>query len=308
MIGKRDVLSLALLAGSLEDLKFLPLPSTLRFPSAGDAEQVLGVENFATNRALGEIHQLPHRLERVYFGNEFCQRKIPMACEVAEAYEATRGRSLAFSLLTPFLTASGLERIRPILQWLGEQQDPELEVVVNEFGLLNLVAREYPRIKLVLGRLLNKMKRMPRFNRRDVENLPPGQYRSLSSCSYTIRRFMDFLRDTGVQRVEFDPLLQDLDVAGVDCPKSIYFPWSYITLFRVCEIGSMHQPGERKFMLAEPCRHECRSYHQPRFGTINMPPQVIKGNAAFMCVALRPMDYYGSRGFDRIVFQPRLPN
>ncbi len=301
-------MSVALLAGSLEDLNFLPLPAALRFPSGGEAEQTLGMENFVANQALADMHQLPHRLERVYYGNEFCERKIPSVKETAEAWERAGEKGLAFSLLTPFLTDDGMEAIRPVLHWLAAREDPGLEVVVNEFGLMSLAAREYPQLSLVLGRLLNKMKRMPRFNRRDLESLPPGQYRSLSSCSYTIPRLMDFLRQSGVERVEFDPLLQDLDVAGVDCPKSLYFPWSYITLFRVCEIGSMNLPEERKFKLAEPCRRECLSYHQPRFGALNMPPQVVKGNAAFMCVELRPVGYYLERGFDRIVFQPRLPN
>ena len=70
----------------------------------------------------------------------------------------------------------------------------------------------------------------------------------------------------------------------------------------------LNLPRERKFKLAEPCRKECLSYQQPRYYREDIPVEVIKGNAAFMYTPLKKPDYYISRGFDRLIFQPRLPN
>ncbi len=62
--------------------------------------------------------------------------------------------------MTPFVTNRGLEQLEELLPVLA-QTLPDAEVVVNDWGVLQLLRSEYPELKPVLGRLLNKSKRGP---------------------------------------------------------------------------------------------------------------------------------------------------
>src|SRR5437867_3594050 len=62
----------------------------------------------------------------------------------------------------PYVTDRGLARPRPLLEAAASERGEGTEVVVNDWGVLRLVRREFPGLRPVLGRLMNKMMRDPR--------------------------------------------------------------------------------------------------------------------------------------------------
>ena len=110
------------------------------------------------------FHAVRPPYTRLYYGNEFCQRLLPSVSEVKMAVGLARARKVDFSLVTPYVTDAGLERLRKLFSFLSGTGIP-IEIIINDWGVLWTVVRDYPRLKPVLGRLLTKQKRCPTIPR-----------------------------------------------------------------------------------------------------------------------------------------------
>ena len=101
---------------------------------------------------------------RLYFGNEFCQNLLPSEAAVEKALSEIKDRGLDFTLVTPYVTDSGLSRIQRLLALVSRSLE-SYEVVVNDLGVLRWINREFgaDRPGLLLGRCQTKLKRAPRL-------------------------------------------------------------------------------------------------------------------------------------------------
>jgi len=91
------------------------------------------------------------RYDVVYAGSEFCQNLLPSKAEVAALF-GKGARKVA--LLTPFLTMERLKEAQDILSDIvGEFRD--IEVLVNDFGLLAYLNKFHPRTVKGVGRPLS---------------------------------------------------------------------------------------------------------------------------------------------------------
>jgi len=260
------------------------------------------------------------RPRRLYFGQEFCQRLLPKADDLRLAIEAARKSEARFSFVTPYVTDDGLDRLKPLLGQV-ESEWPGAEVVVNDWGVLLYLKETHPGLTPVAGRLLEKMKRDPRFSPEDFRRFFSSQgLRMLRDSNATVPAYQRLLQSYGVGRVEFDNVPQgiDIDLSGAPLRASVYAPFGFVTTGRICFIGSLHAPLERRFRVDTPCRRECRTYEQflrrnlsPMPGAVESPSvhQVElarKGNTLFF--ANPELSWVDSkRGFDRLIFTPRLP-
>ncbi|OQA91560.1 MAG: hypothetical protein BWY26_00887 [Elusimicrobia bacterium ADurb.Bin231] len=250
-------------------------------------------------------------ITRVYFGNEFCQRLIPSLEELKEARKIISEKKLAFTLVTPYVTDSGLEKIEPLLVYLSGLKETGMEVVINDPGVLDMVL-EYKNLIPVMGRLKDPMKRMARFVHQ-LPQLSPSQKDALSSTNISIEAYQKYLLDLGVERVEYDLVPQGISINFNTLPfrASFYYPWTYITTGRICEMGSLHQKDEDKFTLYNPCGKECQKYYASWL--TEWPGSSNKifafGNTIFMLCEAPPdvLKRYITQGFDRIIYQPVIP-
>lgn len=263
------------------------------------------------------IAEIP--LARVYFGNEFCERLIPPVHHVEEVLQACTARKLKFSLVTPYLTDLGMEAVAKILQALSNHAAFD-EVIVNDWGLLYYIRTNYPALKVVVGRLLDKMKRDPRFGRRDYERLFNGEgLKMLKSPSVSAVCYQDFLKHFGVERAELDNVQQGLHLEAPEGIKiSVYLPFGFVTNGRICQFAGIHNPRDEKFRVTSPCRRECQSYEQFMQKAVSPIPDhleddevgkislIRKGNTVFYLNNVVD-DCFTSDVFDRIVYLPVLP-
>jgi hypothetical protein len=252
------------------------------------------------------------RFSRCVFGTEFCEYLMPSPVQVAEAARAARERGLAFTLVTPYVSDAGVACLGEIFEWLREG-----EVVFNDWGILNLLRREFPRITPVQGRLLNKSLRDPRvmgvYGETEVNaTLAALQRSSIDNESYT-----SLLARFGVEAVEMDNLPQGMDLSFADRVRvTVYLPFGFIATSRVCMAAGLHYRKADKFQPGAPCRHECQT-HLVEFKYTTSPFSnrdqtfLLKGNSYFylhddsMLNAL--FDHARSGHVSRLVFQPRLP-
>jgi len=196
---------------------------------------------------------------RIYWGNEFCETLIPGPGATGRLAEALRRRELAWTLVTPYATDQGLDRLSRLLAELPRHLRPD-EAVVNDWGVLRWLHREYPEIRPVMGRLMNKMIRDPRVATKfDNPHSPQEARDALKGWSISTDSYQDFLRGRGVARVEIDSPLQGMsvDFGDTGVAASIYLPFGYVTTGRICLPGSLAlEPGD-KFSHLFPCRREC---------------------------------------------------
>ena len=260
------------------------------------------------------------RFERIYFGAEFCQNLIPSITDLKSALTFAKKRNLYFTLMTPFVTGKGLVRLEGIFKFL-KLKLPGCEVVVNDWGVLEVLSKRYKNFKPSLGRLLTRQNRDPAMARvlekqppygvktkdgriRIVAHIPPGpRYQEGIRASYvnapSVQKFLSRFK---IKRLELNNLVQGVNLAGIEFKVSLYTPFVNISTTRFCPMESRIQ----KIYRINVCKRECQRYYSRlRNKTI---PNVLyqRGNTTFY---KNPLDrnIMEKKPFDRIVFQPELP-
>ena len=253
-----------------------------------------------------QLHYLSEDFTRLYFGAEFCERLIPSRHELETVLRIARERALAFTWMTPFVTNRGLGLLEELLPALA-QTCPDAEVVVNDWGVLQLLRSEYPLLKPVLGRLLNKSKRGPRIMN-IFKQIPSSTQNYFQGCNLDVPSAVRFLKQQGISRVEFDNLLQGLKLEGADgsISKSLYMPFAFISATRFCLTANCDDPEKIDAIGVFPCGKECLKYSFNLYNPVMTLPLIRRGNTVFFINESIPGVVTGQQ-VDRIVVQPELP-
>jgi len=232
----------------------------------------------------------PWSLTRVYFGQEFCEKALPTRKELTQALEVCQKKGMHFTLVTPYVTEEGLVKVKELLGQLAEQK-PSAEVVVNDWGVLQLIAENYPALTPVLGRLLNKVLRDPRMitHLKKLTGKTLERYRKSSVTGAPMEAILD---KYGVRRVELDLPPQGLDEQGKrKCELSLYLPFGVITTGRICLMRSWGLDEKQKFMpFLGGCDRKCRFYWLEMTDISRQVRKsknwsiLQKGNTVFYCV------------------------
>jgi hypothetical protein len=232
------------------------------------------------------------RFTRIYIGNEFCQKLIPAVSQLQRFLSFCDAEGLALSLLTPYVTDEGLQGLRPLLERLA-CGGCEAEVVVNDWGVLRLVQRDYPTLRVVLGRLMHRTLRDPRITGVLAQIVPQEIKEALSEIpSLTVPTIVRLLQRYHISLIECDITPQGINFPATS-PNStvgvvVHLPYGFTTTGRSCLIGSLRLPRQQKFAPGHPCALECREwlaivrYHK-NFGAAQVDRDLYQlGNTLFM--------------------------
>lgn len=256
---------------------------------------------------------------RIYFGSEFCQNLIPSLDTLKKQYFLAKDKDQAFTFVTSYVTNAGLEKLDNLLSFLNDQQN--VEVVFNDWGVFKLIKDNYSNLDLVLGRLLTKQRRDPRMLKilegrqkaRKINQILAGKKETIilipkevPSSLFEYYRgsvinapiFQKYLLSQDIKRVEIDNLVWKMSVK-VDkrIRVSIYLPYGYITTTRMCG---------RLTLTYESCKKECKRYFiQLEDSSLPVPFYII-GNTIFYQSETPSDKYLEKLGIDRVVYQPRL--
>ncbi len=279
---------------------------------------------------LEQLKYVDHRYSRLYYGGEFCERLILTPDELKVVLSYVRKKRLNFSFVTPYVTDFGLERLDILFKFLTDREIKS-EVIINDWGVLNLINQRYSGLIPVLGRLLTKQKRGPRLVKllkRDAKSkliqnpqnpkrrilvfqkkLPLNlDYYYKGSNVSSVPIIHDFLIRHQIKRIELDNIAQGL---SLELPKdkisaSVYFPYVYITTTFFCPTTGCDEEN-KSLLKIKPCQRQCQKYiFKLRHSTM---PKVIylKGNTQFyknLCLPIRELK---DLGVDRTVYEPEIP-
>ncbi|MCK5014798.1 MAG: hypothetical protein KAS66_13375 [Candidatus Omnitrophica bacterium] len=241
---------------------------------------------------------------RLYFGVEFCERLIPSVKQLNNALSFSQENKLDFTFMTPFVTDKGIARLEPLFDYLDNQVVQKAEIIINDWGVLNLLNKRKWNGLLALGRLLTKQKRGPRImNIRD--KLPERALEHFKQSNIDVPILSEFLIEKGIQRVELDNLLQGISRPDAILKGSLYFPYAYVTVTRYC-LSSFSRNKSVNLRSISPCDKECLK-HNFKLHHKSMPVDLLlRGNAQFFKNNKLPEDL-DALNIDRLVFEPKIP-
>ncbi|SCX95206.1 hypothetical protein SAMN02910292_00580 [Lachnospiraceae bacterium XBB2008] len=222
----------------------------------------------------------------VYFGNSFCQYKMPGLQELKAMIDFCEQEDLKFVLVTPPLSAYGASLCKVFLEHFIAI-NAEFEIVINDFGMLKLINdMKYPG-KVILGRLLDKTVRDYRITDLEEQNYYTEKgFDYFSSLASTSDSFSGFLIENNITRIEYD------------CSQHIYkgnglfrydfiFPTEYITTGRICLFGLLERDDASLFDLDNSCTKQCNKVIQVLSHPISYPKRNLLGERIRNTTAIR---------------------
>jgi len=180
-----------------------------------------------------DIDRVPRDAPRVYLGHETCIDQIPTLHDIIVISHQLRDANRQMTLVTPFLTEKGMERVCKLIESVSELLDC-FEVVCNDWGLLHWLT-ECQIGEATIGRFLVGQATDPRLAAFDLpeKQLPYERsvlhangtrvrlrYRRptdalmshLRDCALDIPEVLSFLRQLGVRRLEISNVMQGVQM------------------------------------------------------------------------------------------------
>ena len=240
--------------------------------------------------------------DRIYFGSEFCERLIPSREELVKVLNLVEANKLSFTLMTPFITDFGMDLLAPLLKELS-RRPKNVEIVINDWGVLNYIKKNHNLSNLVLGRLLNKQKRGPRIMN-FLEDLSKADLERFRECAVDVQIFKDFLIKNKFKRVELDNLLQGIKTNLNKSPLSgsLYHPYVYVSTTRYCLANFSDEVSKLKYPGILPCKKQCKLISFSLKNKAMLVQIIIKGNTQYFMNKKIPQNL-SEKGIDRIVYQ-----
>jgi hypothetical protein len=241
---------------------------------------------------VGSVHCL-------YFGSEFCQDLLPTVKQAQAFCELAKVFSLEGVLQTSMVTPQGLRRIDTLLAKLTKR-DLTPTVVFNDWGVLSLLRKEYPQLKVRAGRLINRALRDPRLT--DQFNNPGTLAESRGT------RLRSMLARFSVSAIETDPDLEGgyLGNGSEGLERVLHLPYAYAVTGRNCLIKAEAADDNSSFTkgLGHPCASPCLGRVHPIEREDTRLPLWRVGNTIFYEVP-RGMAEAHLPGADMLVLQQR---
>ena len=254
-------------------------------------------------------------IDRLYWGTEFCRDLIPPIEDTISMMVFASNRRLGFTFVTPYVDEEGLQRLEETFDWCL-RKSVTCEVVVNDWRVLDLLKGKEEQFTPILGRLLVRQQPDPSvlasleglegesfLGEDGVPVLPDQEVPQALGTTETGKAFIEWpgegnlLEGLGVGRVELSHVARGVGLPeGFPLRTSIYTPYVHLSTIRTCSMEATD--GN--------CRKECLASVEALVAPSLAGPILKRGNSLFY---ENPIGVRGAAeaGYDRIVFQPKLP-
>lgn len=214
-----------------------------------------------------KVFSVPIQPTRIYFGSEFCQYRLMPLQVVEKALDYCWSNGYEFTFATPYVHGKKYEQLSETLAFLNEtarSTTREIEVVVNDWGVYHLVNKQYPYLKIAVGRLLNKNIRDPRVaNYYNDERAPEQGKQFFKQSGLLSQWFGSFLSQGNVASIEFDELIQGYEYPqeGENSFKTTFhYPFGIVASGSACMVGFLDAEKKEKFRGDPNCKQQCQKY------------------------------------------------
>lgn len=236
--------------------------------------------------------------QRIYFGNECCTRALPDPTRLRALLALAEKKCLGVTFVTPVAQNADLELILESVGVVLEQR-PDAEIAFNDWGVFAMLSRHYPRAQLVMGRVLHRTKRDPRYS----QSVPEEQRDYASVVQASSPGFITFVQGLGVTRIGIDHLVRPLSLPDA-FSFSLYYPHAFLTVGRACAARTVAAGAPPNWPGG--CLQECQQYYVKTHSAAKYPMSFI-GNAGYF-LNPDPLPSPMMPAVNRLVFQPALPH
>ena len=226
-------------------------------------------------------------IEYIYFGNEFCEYRLPKVDEVIEAKNIASNLNCKFVLVTSPLSDNGLKSIHKLHNLVDN-------IVINDVAMF-----QYSKSKhLILGRMFDKLFHEFRADRDSL--LEWEDFKITGTLPMVSKDFHDLLVDNDIERIEVDLVNHEMRFGNTDLKVSVYAPFSYLTTGRLCMFRGLQYTDGNKFIIHknESCGQFCKNTNAVLHK--NSVSLIQHGNTIF---AKSDIDSLSGSNIDRFVIQ-----
>lgn len=241
-------------------------------------------------------------ISRLYIGNEFCHNLFPEVKLLMNMMEKAKKEELQITLCFTYMRDCYIEKTKEVLDkvynWCN-QNNTKVEIIINDYGMLELTQNKTDYFKLLLGVLLNKRKKDPRYIYKNgyIDNKELIAQNSLNSSI-----FNKFLKRYKIGRYEYENCGYQISIAE-GC-HSMHIPFYVTNTSQYCPLYAMctsMDRGNQKLVIN--CPKYCKDYV---FAYPKHLKMVGRYNSLFafddtLLKNPKELDYYINSGIDRIV-------
>mgnify|MGYP001483021243 CR=1 FL=1 len=233
----------------------------------------------------------PADFTRLYFGAEFCFWRLPAQKEILQALSWARQSGWDFTLVTPVLGEAEMLLLDRLLAPVLPELAAGDEVLISDWGALEVVRSHRDDLPVILGRALSGQKRGPRILGME---LTTEQEDYFSQGSWYNRFAVEILTEQRIVRVEQDNLLQGLAPLPEPLTGSLHWPSAMVTSSRNCPFRDVEQN--------HPCPAPCGELFSLQADDTDIM-LYQDGNTQFLCNEQLPENLPALR-IDRLVWHP----
>lgn len=217
-------------------------------------------KNFYFKHNFLDNHKLMEKdIDRLYIGNEFCHNLFPGKTKLLKMLKKAVAEGINITLCFTYLREYLIEKTKEIIDEVYEfciDNNIVIEVVINDYGMLELLKCKDKYLKISLGVLLNKRKKDPRY----IYKKGYDEHKDLmSENGLNSKLFNDFLSDNNIGRYEYESCSYDIKIA--EGKHSMHVPFyvtntsQYCTLYAKC---TTMDRGNQKLVVN--CPKYCNDY------------------------------------------------
>lgn len=241
-------------------------------------------------------------ITRIYVGNEFCHNLFPSEEVLMKIFNKAESENLNITLCFTYMRECYIEKTRQIIdkvyKWCSENKK-SIEVVINDWGMVELFENKKNYISLSLGVLLNKRKKDPRYMYKKGYD---ENKELISENSLNSNIFSEFLNENNINRYEYESNGYTMKIA--EGKHSLQMPFYVTNTSQYCTLYAMCTNLDRgKQKLVKKCPKYCRDYI---FSYPKHLKMVGRYNSLFafddtLIKDYKKLEYYIKSGVDRIV-------
>lgn len=235
-----------------------------------------------------------NKIAWIYYWSDNCEFLTPTKVEVENAIEKFREfnknfpphKVRTFTLVTPYVWDKMMERLEESLAYLNELKIKNpIEVVVNDYWVLNLLNKKYTNIKPVFWRVIHKILKTPLIdtfgyeahpswesikNKSEQEKLRlraeivKWQMKFYNSSEVSLEVYRNFLKRFNISRVALDFMEKREDLFDNsrfwEMWVDLYYPWALIFTWRLCDTSAVENPDRWNYAVDDICPRTCNRY------------------------------------------------
>lgn len=247
------------------------------------------------------------KISWIYYWSDNCEYLTPIETEVEKAIEYFKEFNKKFSphkirtftLVTPYVWEKMLERLEKSLNYLNNLKIKNpIEIVINDFWVLNLVSKKYKNLKPIFGRLIHKLLKTPLIDTYGYEAHPAWekiknkteqeklalraeivklQIKFYNSAEVSLEVYQTFLKKYNIDRVALDYMQNREELYKKFWKETsntnnwqllaknwiwidLYYPWALIFTGRLCDTSAIENEKRWFYTTDDICPRTCNRY------------------------------------------------